>query len=124
MSEGFAEMSASLYLTLIEKDQKQYLKFWSDERELLLERDAQGYRAIDAGPLTMGYRTNNSRTGGGITRRLIYPKGAYVLQMIRMMMFDTHTGINSLRRRCKISPLHIAEGLLLRKTSKQWWKST
>ncbi|MGB2670939.1 MAG: M1 family aminopeptidase [Candidatus Acidiferrum sp.] len=92
MSEGFAEMSASLYLSLIEKDQKQFLKFWSDERELLLERDAQGYRAIDAGPLTMGYRATNFRTGGGITRRLIYPKGAYVLQMIRMMMFDNRTG--------------------------------
>ncbi len=78
--------------TLQKKDQKQFLKFWSDERELLLERDAQGYRAIDAGPLTMGYRATNFRTGGGITRRLIYPKGAYVLQMIRMMMFDNRTG--------------------------------
>jgi aminopeptidase N len=36
----------------------------------------------------MGYRASNSRTGGGITRRLIYPKGAYVLHMIRMMMWD------------------------------------
>ena len=92
MSEGFAEMSASLYLSLVEKDQKKFLRFWTDERELLLERDAQGYRAIDASPLTMGYRASNSRTGGGITRRLIYPKGAYVLQMIRMMMFDAHAG--------------------------------
>jgi hypothetical protein len=92
MSEGFAEMSASLYLSIIEKDQKKFLKFWSDERELLTERDAQGYRAIDAGSLTMGYRASNSRTGGGITRRLIYPKGAFVLQMIRMMLFDGRTG--------------------------------
>jgi hypothetical protein len=92
MSEGFAEMSASLYLSLVEKDQKKFVRFWKDERELLLERDAQGYRAIDAGPLTMGYRSSNSRTGGGITRRLIYPKGAFVLQMIRMMMFDRQTG--------------------------------
>jgi hypothetical protein len=92
MSEGFAEMSASLYLSLVEKDQKKFVRFWKDERELLLERDPQGYRAIDAGPLTMGYRSSNSRTGGGITRRLIYPKGAFVLQMIRMMLFDNHTG--------------------------------
>ena len=34
----------------------------------------------------------NSRTGGGITRRLIYPKGAYVLYMIRMMMHDNRDG--------------------------------
>ena len=92
MSEGFADMSASLYLTFIEKDPKKFLTFWNDERELLLERDAQGFRAIDVGPLTMGYRTSNSRTGGGVTRRLIYPKGAYVLHMIRMMMMDNHAG--------------------------------
>ena len=33
-----------------------------------------------------------ARTGYGITRRLIYPKGAYVLHMIRMMMYDKKTG--------------------------------
>ena len=92
MSEGFADMSASLYLTLIEKNPKKFITFWNDERELLLERDAQGFRAIDAGPLTMGYRTSNSRTGFDTTRRLIYPKGAYILHMLRMMMHDNHTG--------------------------------
>ena len=92
MSEGFADMSASLYLTLIENNPKKFIAFWNDERELLLERNAQGFRAIDAGPLTMGYRASNSRTGFDITRRLIYPKGAYVLHMVRMMMHDSHTG--------------------------------
>jgi hypothetical protein len=92
MSEGFADMSAALYIGMIEKDPKKVIQFWNDERELLLERDAQGFRAIDAGPLTMGYRAENTRTGSGITRRLIYPKGAYVLHMIRMMMFDNKTG--------------------------------
>jgi Peptidase family M1 domain len=92
MSEGFADMSASLYLTMIEKNPKKFITFWNEERELLLERDAQGFRAIDVGPLTMGYRASNSRTGFGTTRRLIYPKGAYVLHMIRMMMHDNKTG--------------------------------
>jgi Peptidase family M1 domain len=92
MSEGFADMSASLYLTLIEKNPQKFITFWNDERELLLERNAEGFRAIDAGPLTMGYRLSNSRTGYGLTRRLIYPKGAYVLHMIRMMMHDNRTG--------------------------------
>ncbi len=92
MSEGFADMSASLYLLFTDKDPKHYITFWNDEREILLEKDAQGFRAIDVGPLTMGYRANNSRTGSGITRRLIYPKGAYVLHMLRMMMFDNRTG--------------------------------
>ena len=92
MSEGFADMSASLYLSAIEKDYKKFITFWNDERQLLLEKDAQGFRAIDVGPLTMGYRANNSRTGFGITRRLIYPKGAYVLHMIREMMYDNRNG--------------------------------
>ncbi|HKW56863.1 MAG TPA: M1 family aminopeptidase [Candidatus Acidoferrum sp.] len=92
MSEGFADMSAALYLSMLEHDQKKFNAFWKDERELLVERDAQGYRAIDAGSLTMGYRASNYRTGGGITRRLIYPKGAFVLHMIRMMMYDRRDG--------------------------------
>ncbi|MGA2426280.1 MAG: M1 family aminopeptidase [Terriglobales bacterium] len=92
MSEGFAELSASLYISMIEKNPKKFIEFWNDERELLLERDAQGFRAIDVGPLTMGYRADNSRTGFGVTRRLIYPKGAYILHMIRMMMWDQKTG--------------------------------
>ena len=93
MSEGFAEMSASLYIQfLYNKEPQRYAKFWNDELKLLTERNKEGYRAIDAGPVTMGYRLNNSREGFGITRRLIYPKGAYVLQMVRMMMYDRQSG--------------------------------
>jgi hypothetical protein len=86
MSEGFSDFSASLYLTLVEKNPAKFLEFWRDEREMLLDRDAQGFRAIDA--VTMGYRASNSRTGYITTRKLIYPKGAYILHMIRMMMKD------------------------------------
>ena len=92
MSEGFADMSASLYISMIEKDPKKFITFWNDERELLLERNAQGFRAIDVGPLTLGYRAETTRTGANVTRRLIYPKGAYVLHMIRMMMRDRQKG--------------------------------
>ena len=93
MSEGFAELSASIYLQMVySKEPKRYLDFWNDQRELLLERDPQGYRAIDAGPLTMGYRMSNTKTGVSVTRRLIYPKGAYILHMVRMMMWDRRTG--------------------------------
>jgi aminopeptidase N len=35
---------------------------------------------------------DNSKVGLNIGRYLIYPKGAYILQMIRMMMWDGHTG--------------------------------
>ena len=87
-----AELSASLYISMIENNPQKFIEFWNDEREMLLERDAEGFRAIDVGPVTVRYRANNSRTGGNVTRRLIYPKGAYVLHMIRMMMWDRKTG--------------------------------
>ena len=92
MSEGFADMSAALYISMIEKNPKKFIEFWNDERTTLLERNAEGFRAIDVGPLTMGYRASNSRTGSDVTRRLIYPKGAYILHMIRMMLWDRKTG--------------------------------
>ena len=92
MSEGFADMSASLFLQVIEKNPHKFIAFWNDERELLLQKNAQGFRGIDAGSLTMGYRVANTKTGVNITRDLIYPKGAYILHMIRMMMWDRHNG--------------------------------
>ena len=92
MSEGFADMSASMYIQLIEKNPKRFIEFWDDERTMLLERNNVGFRANDAGPLIMGYRMSNDRTGFDVTRRLIYPKGAYILHMLRMMMWTAQTG--------------------------------
>lgn len=94
MSEGFADFSASLFLqsAYAQKGPKEFITFWDDERKSILEKNPQGFRAIDVGPLTMGYRLNNSRTGVSITRDLIYPKGAYVLHVIRMLMWDRRTG--------------------------------
>jgi len=92
MSEGFADMSASLFLQLVEKNPKKFIEFWNDERQLLLERNKEGFRAIAAGPLTMGYRLSNTRSGYDLTRHLIYPKGAYILHMIRMMFYNSRDG--------------------------------
>jgi hypothetical protein len=94
MSEGFADFSASLFLqsAYAKKGSTEFINFWNDERKSMLEKNALGFRAIDVGPLTMGYRLNNSRTGVSITRDLIYPKGAYIPHMVRMMMWDRRTG--------------------------------
>jgi hypothetical protein len=91
MSEGFSDFSASLFIQLVWNKPQEFIKFWKDERELITEKNKEGFRAIDVGPLTMGYRLNTTRTGS-VARRLIYPKGAYVLHMIRMMMWDAETG--------------------------------
>jgi hypothetical protein len=89
MSEGFAELSASLFLQQFYKDK--FKQFWHDEVLLLTERNANGFRGIDV-PLTLGYRLANTRTGASIPRRLIYPKGGYILHMVRMMMYDRQHG--------------------------------
>lgn len=92
LSEGFADMSASLFLQVAEKDQKKYLTFWNEERKAVVDKNRFGFRPNDVGPLTMGYRLVTSRTGIDVARELIYPKGAYILQMIRMMMWNRQTG--------------------------------
>jgi len=93
MSEGFAEASASIYLQVVySKEPQKFTGLWHDELEMLTQRNKDGFRAIDVGPVTMGYRLNNSRAGFDITRDLIYPKGAYILHMLRMMMHDRQTG--------------------------------
>jgi len=88
MSEGFADMSASLFLQYVygQKNLDEYHKFWADERQLLVTHNKEGSRPIDVGPVTLGYRLNNARTGFNIGRSLLYPKGAYILQMVRFLM--------------------------------------
>jgi hypothetical protein len=88
MSEGFADFSASLFLQYIygQKNLDDYHKFWADERYFLTQKNKEGRRPIDVGPVTMGYRLDNAKAGFNIGRSLLYPKGAYILQMIRLMM--------------------------------------
>jgi len=92
MSEGFADFSASLFIQVIQKNHSEFIKFWNDEREMLTETNKEGFRAIDVGPVTQGVRLNNTKAGFDVYRRLIYPKGAYILHMIRMMMWNAKTG--------------------------------
>ncbi len=96
MGEGFAEFSATLFLQTYYKDGS-YDKLWDQERKLLTEKNAEGFRAIDVGPVTMGYRLASTRAGFEIPRRLIYPKGAYILNMVRMMMWTNETGDQSFK---------------------------
>lgn len=90
MSEGFAHMSASLYLQLVySKDPKKYAQFWRDQRKAIVERNKEGFRPIDVGPVTMGVRLSNTKQGYDVYRNLVYPKGAYILHMVRQMMYDS-----------------------------------
>jgi len=93
MSEGFAEFSTSLYVQYVKKDMAKFLQFWEDHRRQIIEASpaTKGRKPFTVGPVTQGYRLNNARTGS-IARFMIYPKGAFILQMIRMMMYDNRGG--------------------------------
>ncbi len=93
MSEGFAEMSASLFIQAVYSQHglDAYHKFWADERWLMTTRNKEGHRPVDVGPVTLGYRLENAKTGLNVTRGLIYPKGAYILQMIRYMLQNSRS---------------------------------
>ena len=92
MSEGFAHLSASLFLqAAYPKEPQKYRNFWKRMQDDITQKNEFGFRPNDVGPLTMGYRLDSGRTGA-IATSLIYPKGAYVLHMLRMMMWNRETG--------------------------------
>ncbi len=92
MSEGFADASAAIFLQATRSKPDDFLNFWKEERHLITERNQYGFRPIDVGPVTMGYRLNSPKAGYNIARDLIYPKGAFILHMVRMMMWTPKDG--------------------------------
>jgi hypothetical protein len=90
LSEGFAEFSAGLFLEATGKAAEAQ-KFWDRLHTEITEKNNFGNSANDAGPIWLGWRLNTPKTPDAY-RRLIYPKGAYILQMIRMLMRDDKTG--------------------------------
>ncbi|MCK4307883.1 hypothetical protein KAW50_06645 [candidate division WOR-3 bacterium] len=85
LDEGFATYSAALYLQTTEGTNrfKDYMKILQKQ---ILEKIEKGKRATEIGPIWLGRRLNSLETSRGY--RLIYSKGAYVLHMLRMMLFD------------------------------------
>jgi len=87
LSEGFAEFSAGLFLQGAFKNwQKDYLDFWDRLRQRILEKNNFGVAPNDAGPLWMGLRLISPHTENAY-QNVTYPKGAYVLEMLRSMMY-------------------------------------
>jgi aminopeptidase N len=91
LSEGFADFSAGIYLQATEKKPDKYLKYWDRARESILEKNEFGRRANDAGPIWQGFRLNTFKNPGAYNK-MVYPKGGYVLHMLRWMMYDPATG--------------------------------
>jgi len=89
LSEGFAEFSAGLFLErAVAGDwRKDHSDFWERLRQRILEKNNFGIAPNDAGPLWMGLRLVSPRTLDAY-QNVTYPKGAYVLQMLRSMMHN------------------------------------
>src|SRR5262249_26850293 len=81
--EGLADFAASL---LLEKSEGRacFEDYWRASRTALLH-ETRGEPLYAAGPLWLGRRLENHRNQASYGA-LIYPKGAYILHMLRMMM--------------------------------------
>lgn len=89
LSEGFAEFSAGLFLQqAVGGDwRKDYIEFWERQRKRILEKNTFSLSPNDAGPLWMGLRLTSPKTESAY-QGLTYAKGAYVLQMLRSLMYS------------------------------------
>jgi Peptidase family M1 domain len=87
LEEGFAEFSAALALQHTQ-GWGAYDHFWRNARkEIFAKRPHSAVADIDAGPITQGFRLQTERSPYAY-RSLVYEKGAYVLHMLRMLMWD------------------------------------
>ncbi len=93
LSEGFAEFSAGLFLqqAMAGDWRKDYIEFWDRLQKRILEKNNFGIAPNDAGPLWMGLRLISPKTSNAY-QNVTYPKGAYVLQMLRSIMYSAQDG--------------------------------
>jgi len=89
LSEGFAEFSAGLFLEAGKPAEAD--KFWQKHSEEIRQKNEFGRAANDAGPLWLGVRLDTPKNPGAYNS-LVYPKGAYVLHMLRMLMREDKNG--------------------------------
>ncbi|HYL06714.1 MAG TPA: M1 family aminopeptidase [Thermoanaerobaculia bacterium] len=87
LEEGFAEFSAALAVQHTQGFGA-YEHFWRRARqEIFAKPPRSAVASIDAGPITQGFRLRTERSPDAY-RALVYEKGAYVLHMLRMLMWD------------------------------------
>jgi Carboxypeptidase regulatory-like domain/Peptidase family M1 domain len=93
MSEGFAEFSTSLYVQFVRRDINKFIDFWEEQRKQIVEATpaTKGIKPYTIGPVTQGFRLSNAKTRAAY-QFLVYPKGAYILHMIRMLMYENRGG--------------------------------
>jgi hypothetical protein len=66
------------------------MKYWERQRQTVVEKNQWGRSRNDAGPIWMGLRLSTFKSPDGY--RLVYPKGGYILHMLRAIMYDRKNG--------------------------------
>jgi hypothetical protein len=84
LSEGFAEFSASLYVKRLQSEKMR--SYWDLKRRFLLSKNPAGHRPVDVGPVYLNYQLNAKLEPANYY--MIYAKGSYILEMIRLFMED------------------------------------
>jgi hypothetical protein len=92
ISQGFADFSAALYIQQVRGSRTEYEQFWKDTRDSILEKDKFGHRPIDVGSVVMGNRVATGETERKAIDAIMHDKGAYILQMLRCMMYTQKKG--------------------------------
>jgi len=92
LSEGFAEFSAALFLQQAKGEhwQKDYIEFWQRQQKRVMEKNQFGIAPNDAGPIWLGIRLISPRTESAYDS-VTYAKGAYVLAMLRSIMYGSQS---------------------------------
>ena len=91
LSEGFADFSASLYLQFTRKTNADFVKFYEHHRETILTKNEFGKTPNEAGPVWLGQRLDTPKNPGAYNR-IVYPKGSFVLHMLRQLMWEAGKG--------------------------------
>ncbi len=105
ISEGFASYSGALYAVAYLNDPELLDEMTAAWRNDIFKRGNAGFRHFGmangvaqrlsdgsmSGPLTLGLRLRSSKTPADYSM-LVYEKGAYILHMLRMAMYDWNTG--------------------------------
>ncbi|HXE14952.1 MAG TPA: M1 family aminopeptidase, partial [Bryobacteraceae bacterium] len=88
LSEGFAEFSAALFVQNAQGPdwQNDYRVFWARLQRRILEKGQFGAAPNDAGPIWLGARLESPRNASAY-QTVVYAKGAYVLSMLRSLMY-------------------------------------
>ncbi|HKO54384.1 MAG TPA: M1 family aminopeptidase, partial [Thermoanaerobaculia bacterium] len=87
LSEGFAHFTAGLVLQQ-SGGWKTYNGFWEKLRRHIIEKPRGASRANDqSGPISQGWRVGTWQNWEAADA-MVYAKGAYVLHMLRMQMWD------------------------------------